>query len=157
MCHSRPLFSFTMIIICRWLDSNCRSLVSKAITIPTAPQPLAKLFSLVCVQIGKCLFNKEKLFLTLSPATTVHAVCRWTKFAFVLWKKNLKKGEERRLPLLLLMRIASDDIRSIRINHFRKFRRVLWIVANFVTLSEPVNDVLYLSVCLSPSFCPKAC
>ena len=46
--HSRPLFSsfqlFTVnilnIISCRWVDSNCESLVLEATVLPTEPQPL---------------------------------------------------------------------------------------------------------------------
>ena len=65
MGHSRPLFLYfrlfntqltvykcsILINICRWLDSNCGTLVLEATALPTEPQPLPNLSNIVNFQI----------------------------------------------------------------------------------------------------------
>ena len=84
------------IIVCRWLDSNCRPLASEATTLPTEPQPLPNITSVL--QLFKSLLM-EKGFLLTNVHLTTAAYRSSEKNGRMTWRINRRMNVKSKVWL----------------------------------------------------------
>ena len=60
--HFRNLFPCFRLFNCRWLDSNCGSVVLEATALPTAPQPLPLSGTLWCERINFVIIDLHQMW-----------------------------------------------------------------------------------------------